>query len=96
VSAGGGRLQRPAVTDRRYKTKKMSLLTELEILGAGFLQRWRAYGAADAMSEVDIKCELDEYFNCSIINEDKDTVSCANETQFTVQGRPSPVSVPKF
>ena len=24
---------------------KMSLLTELEILGAGFLQRWRAYGA---------------------------------------------------
>ena len=30
----------------------MSLLTELEILGAGFLQRWRAYGAADAMNEV--------------------------------------------
>ena len=30
----------------------MSLLTELEILGAGFLQRWRAYGAADAMDEV--------------------------------------------
>ena len=29
----------------------MSLLTELEILGAGFLQRWRAYGAADAMDE---------------------------------------------
>jgi len=27
----------------------MSLLTEFEILGAGFLQRWRAYGAADAM-----------------------------------------------
>jgi hypothetical protein len=26
----------------------MSLLTELEILGAGFLQRWRAYGAAKA------------------------------------------------
>ena len=25
----------------------MSLLTELEILGAGFLQRWRAYGAAE-------------------------------------------------
>ena len=24
---------------------KMSILTELEILGAGFLQRWRAYGA---------------------------------------------------
>ena len=31
---------------------KRSLLTELEILGAGFLQRWRAYGAADAMDEV--------------------------------------------
>jgi hypothetical protein len=31
---------------------KMSLLTELEILGAGFLQRWRAYGAVDAMDEV--------------------------------------------
>jgi len=31
---------------------KMALLTELEILGAGFLQRWRAYGAADAMGEV--------------------------------------------
>jgi hypothetical protein len=30
----------------------MSLLTELEILGAGFLQRWRAYGASDAMDEV--------------------------------------------
>jgi hypothetical protein len=29
------------------------LLTELEMLGAGFfLQRWRAYGAADAMDEV--------------------------------------------
>ena len=26
---------------------KMSLLTELEILGAGFLQRWRAYGAGE-------------------------------------------------
>jgi hypothetical protein len=25
----------------------MSRLTELEILGAGFLQRWRAYGAAE-------------------------------------------------
>ncbi len=25
----------------------MSLLTELEILGAGFLQRWRAYGASE-------------------------------------------------
>ena len=35
------------VTDRRYITKKMSLLTELEILDAGFLQRWRAYGAAE-------------------------------------------------
>ena len=32
---------------------KMSLLTELEILGDGFLQRWRAYGAADAMDERD-------------------------------------------
>jgi hypothetical protein len=31
---------------------KMSLLTELEILGAGFLQRCRAYGAADEMNEV--------------------------------------------
>jgi hypothetical protein len=40
---------------------KMSLLlaapkwneggTELEILGAGFLQRWRAYGASDTMDE---------------------------------------------
>jgi hypothetical protein len=30
---------------------KMALLTELEILGAAFLQRWRAYGAADAMDE---------------------------------------------
>ncbi len=29
------------------KHRKMSLLTELEILGAGFLQRWRAYGAAN-------------------------------------------------
>jgi hypothetical protein len=29
----------------------MSLLTELEILGAGFLQRLRAYGAADEMDE---------------------------------------------
>ena len=27
------------------------VLTELEILGAGFLQRWRAYGASDAMDE---------------------------------------------
>jgi hypothetical protein len=27
---------------------KMALLTELEILGAGFLQKWRAYGAAKA------------------------------------------------
>jgi len=26
---------------------KMSLLTGLEFLGAGFLQRWRAYGAAE-------------------------------------------------
>jgi hypothetical protein len=26
---------------------KMSLLTELEILGDGFLQRWRAYGASE-------------------------------------------------
>jgi hypothetical protein len=25
----------------------MSLLTKLEILGAGFLQRWRAYGASE-------------------------------------------------
>jgi hypothetical protein len=25
----------------------MSLLTEFEILGAGFLQRWRAYGVAE-------------------------------------------------
>lgn len=31
--------------------RKMSLLTELEILGAGFLQRWRAYGTAEAMDE---------------------------------------------
>ena len=29
------------------KHPKMSLLTELEILGAGFLQRWRAYGAGE-------------------------------------------------
>jgi hypothetical protein len=34
------------------KHGKMSLLTELEILGAGFLQRWRAYGISDAMDEV--------------------------------------------
>ena len=29
------------------KHRKMSLLTELEILSAGFLQRWRAYGAGE-------------------------------------------------
>jgi hypothetical protein len=43
---------RSAVTDRRYKMKEMSLLTELEILGAGLLQRWRAYGAAEYSAEL--------------------------------------------
>jgi len=38
---------RSAVTDRRYKMQEMALLTELEILGAGLLQRMRAYGAEE-------------------------------------------------
>ena len=32
--------------------RKMSLLTEVEILGAGFLQRCRAYGATEYPEEI--------------------------------------------
>jgi len=43
---------RSAVTDRRYKMQEMALLTELEILGAGLLQPWRAYGAAENCASI--------------------------------------------
>ena len=50
------------VTVRKHR--KMSLLMELEILGAGFLQRWRAYGAGKSREDSELLNNFSQLFNC--------------------------------